>query len=158
MAEVGRDPQAVQFYRRVRDEVAEHRVVDAAEAVITSLWVAELEEMRRSELGMIAATSVAAQLALRRLRQALAAGGTGELARCRARVEAVHAEQVVTLARSRAMITRMDTELGRVESVEAERGRRAEGDLSRLRLAWSDAYGAPCARRPSGDIHGEPRY
>jgi hypothetical protein len=147
MAEVGRDPQAVRLYQRIRDEVAEHRVVDSAEAVITGLWIGELEEMRRSELGMIAATSVAEHVALRRLRQVLAAGGSGELARCRARVEAVRAEQAATVERSRALIAGMDEELARIEQVDAERGRRAEADLRKLRAAWADAYGEPSARR-----------
>ena len=141
MAEAGRDPQAVRRYKRIREEVAEHRAVDEAEAVITSLWITELEEMRRSELGMIAATSVAEHLALRRLQQALAAGGSGELARCRARLDAVRAEQATTLEHSRALIARMEAELGRIELVDGERGRRAEADLRRLRTAWAEAYG-----------------
>ena len=146
MAEAGsRDPQAVRLYKRIRDEVAERRVVDEAEAVITTLWITELEEMRRSELGMIAATSVAEHLALRRLQQVLAAGGSGELARCRARLDAVRAEQATTLERSRALIARMEAELGRIELVDAERGRRAEVDLRRLRTAWAEAYGESSA-------------
>ena len=59
MAEIGRDPQAVQFYERVRQEVAENRAVDAAETVVTGCWLAELTQMRRAALGLLASAGVA---------------------------------------------------------------------------------------------------
>jgi hypothetical protein len=147
MSEPGRDGEAVRNYERIRDEVARHRVVDAAEAVITNLWIGELEQTRRTELGLIAVTSVAEQVALRRLRKALAAGGPGELARARAGVAAVRAEVAESLAHSRALIEQVDAELGRVGLVDVERGRRAERDFKRLRDAWAGAYGGPSTRR-----------
>lgn len=141
MAETEQDPSAVRFYERVRDEIVEQRAVDEAEAVVERAWVGQLAEMRQAALGQIAALSVAEQVARQRLRRAQAAGAPGDLARARATVAAVRAEQETDAERFRAVIARADAELESAESAGLARGRRAERDLEKLRAAWTGAYG-----------------
>jgi len=141
MAETEQDPPSVRFYESVRDEVVEHRVVDEAETVIAGVWVGELEEMRRAALGQIAAMSVTEHVARERLRRAEDAGVPGELARARAVVAAVRAEQAPGVETFRGLIARVDLELRTADSARLERGKRAVRDLERLRAAWAGAYG-----------------
>jgi hypothetical protein len=148
MTESEQDPSAMRLYERVRDEVAEHRVVDEAEVLIAIAWVGELAEMRQAALGQIAALNVAGQVARERLRRAEAGGASGALARARAAVAAVEAEHEAGGERFRAMIARVDAELAGVEAAGLERGRRAERDLERLRSAWTGVYGGAA---PSSD-------
>lgn len=139
MAEAEQDPPALRFYQHVRDEVAEHRAVDEAEAVIAGVWVEELGELRRAALGQIAAMSVAEHVARQRLREAQEAGRPGDVARARAGIAAVEAERFDGLDGFRKLIARVDVALARADSAGLERSRRARRDLERLRSAWTGA-------------------
>jgi hypothetical protein len=150
MAEIGQNPQAVRFYEHTRDEVAERRVADEAEAVVAAVWVSELEEMRIGALGIIAAASVAEHIAMDKLRKAQTAGRPGDLARAHARLVALQADRAISLEDTRAVVARVDAELELAAEVGRERGRRVQGDLERLRAAWTGAYGAG----PSGHDAG----
>lgn len=141
MAEIGRDPQAVQFYERVRQEVAENRAVDAAETVVTGCWLAELTQMRRAALGLLASAGVAEHDARERLRKAQDGGGGPEFVRARVGIEALQAEHAESLEKPRLLLARVDAELDRIVQVGDERRRRAEHDLERLQAAWTGAYG-----------------
>ncbi|HEX4790605.1 MAG TPA: hypothetical protein VH372_19240 [Actinospica sp.] len=141
MAETEQNPHAVRFYERTRDEVAERRVADEAEAVVAAVWIAELEEMRIGMLGLIAAASVAEHLAMDRLRQAQSAGRPGDLARAHARLVALQADRAISLEDTRAVVARVDAELELAARAGAERSRRVQQDLQRLRAAWTGAYG-----------------
>lgn len=145
MAEIGRDPQAVQFYERVQREVAENRVVDAAETVVAACWLAELTQMRRAALGLLASAGVAEHDARERLRRAQDGGGGPEFVRARVGIEALQAEHAESLEKPRLLLARVDFELDRMVQIGDERRRRTEHDLERLQAAWIDAYGGPAA-------------
>ncbi len=150
MAEIGRDPQAVQFYEHVRQEVAEHRVVDAAEALVTGWWLAELAQMRRTALGLLASAGVAEHDARKRLRKAQDGGGGPEFVRARVGIEALQAEHAESLEKPRLLVARVDAELDRMMQVGDERRRRAADDLERLHAAWTGAYGGPSVGADDG--------
>lgn len=140
MAETARDPQAVREYERTRDEVAEHTAVDEAENVIASAWITELEDTRRTALGLVAAMRVSARAAGEDLRAAQRDGGPGEVARAHARLASLQAEQEVAFERARSLLAFVDTELNAAGLAGIERARRAHHDLERLRAAWANAY------------------
>jgi hypothetical protein len=143
MAEIGRDPQAVQFYEQVRREVAENRAVDAAESVVAACWLAELSQMRRAALGLLASAGVAEHDARERLRRAQDGGGGPEFVRARVGIEALQAEHAESLEKPRLLLARVDVELDRMVQIGDERRRCAEHDIERLRAAWTGAYGGP---------------
>jgi hypothetical protein len=147
MAETEQNLQAVRFYERTRDEIAERRVADEAEAVVAAVWVAELEEMRIGALGLIAAASVAEHLAMDKLRKAQTAGLPGDLARAHARLVALQADRAISLEDTRAVVARVDAELERAAGIRLERCRRVQQDLERLNAAWAGAYGVGQSRR-----------
>jgi len=132
---------AVARYRRTLREVAEHRVVDEAEEVLARAWIAQLDEMRRAALGLVAAARLARRAARAEVRDAERGGRLGEMAVAHARLKSIEAMQDGELNDARALIAAVDAELELVCRAGIDRARRDRADHSRLRTAWRAAYG-----------------
>jgi len=107
MTSAEHETEAVLVYRRTLGEVADNRVVAAAEGVIADAWIHELERARRSALA------------------------------------STESEQNADPHRMCLVIEAVDAELERICIEAIDRTRRGRDDLSRLRTAWTDAYGTP---------------
>lgn len=141
MSEIERDPQAVRTYERMRDAVAERRVVDEAEKVLGRAWLDELEDIRKAALGVVAAIRLATNIALSQLRRAQGEGRLAEMARAQARLAALESKQGIGLDEAHAVLDWVDTELEKVDTTDLERRCRIQHDLEQLRAAWTAAFG-----------------
>lgn len=135
----------VERYRRAVREVADHRVVDEAEEVLTRAWLAHLDEMRRAALSLVAAARMTSNAARAEVRRAMDAGGPAELAIAKARLHSIEAAQQGEVHHARAFIASVDAELALVCRAGAERARRDRADDARLRAAWREAFGGGAA-------------
>ncbi|HTJ71771.1 MAG TPA: hypothetical protein VL551_29795 [Actinospica sp.] len=135
--------EEIREYERTLTEVAENQVVDAAEDVISRVWVAELDAMRREGLRLAMAVRIADRVAREEVQRAQVGGRPAELARAHARLVETSAEAAESLGHANALLTSVDAELTAVCAAGVERGRRGERNLDRLRAAWTAAYGQP---------------
>lgn len=141
MPDIERDTMAVRAYERTLAEVTECQVLDAAADVVTQAWVAELDRMRQEGLRLAMAVRVAARIAREQMRQAEAGGRPADLARARARLAETSAEANESLGHANALLASVDAELAAVCAAGAERARRSERNLDRLRSARAAAFG-----------------
>ena len=140
MSETGGHPAAVREYERVLREVAERRAVDEAEGVLARAWIAELDEMRRTALGLVAAARPTSGESGTEPRDAHFHGRPAELARANAHLEAAAAEQRISLEQARSILASVDAEIEMVCEAVVERTRRSQDDLYRLQAAWAAAF------------------
>lgn len=129
-------------YRRVLREVAEHRVVDDAEDTLARAWIAQLDEMRRAALGLLAAARMASNAARAEVRLAAERGRPGDLAIAQARLQSLEESQDGNLRDARAFLASVDAELELVCAAGVDRVRRFRADHARLRAARRAAFGA----------------
>jgi hypothetical protein len=132
---------ALAQYRRALREVAEHQVVDEAEDVLARSWIGQLDEMRRTALGLLAAARLARNAARAELRLAEERGRPDDLALAHARLRSIEAEQDDQLYDARAFIASVDAELELVCAAGIERARRDRADTFRLLEARCAVYG-----------------
>jgi vacuolar-type H+-ATPase subunit I/STV1 len=141
MSAIERHRVAVREYERAVAEVAEHRVVDEAEDVLSRAWVVELEEMRKDALRLAAAARLAERDAQTRLMEARKQGQAQELALAHARYVETETGKRESLGQARSLLASVDVELESLCRAGIERSRRERQDLDRLRAARVAAYG-----------------
>lgn len=141
---------AVAAYRRTLLRVAEHQVVDEAEDVLARVWIAQLDEMRRAALSLIAAAHMADSAARTELREAQERGRPEEMARAHARMQSTRLLRAGNLREARAFIASVDAELELVCQAGVERVRRDRDDHARLDSARRAAYGEDVVVDPGG--------
>ncbi|HEX4788073.1 MAG TPA: hypothetical protein VH372_06390 [Actinospica sp.] len=132
---------AITEYRRMMRAVAEHQVVDAAEAVLAHAWLTHLGEMRRCALDLVDATRSVHQEAVARLRAATSAEDPAEVAHAQAFVNQVEVDLDDDLAASRQLLACVEEHVELVCRAGYERVRRKQADLDRLKAARAAAYG-----------------
>lgn len=141
-----RGPEAVRVYRRTLGEVAERQAVAEAEDVLTTAWIAELEQARRDALAGGDAVLSEQYAARERVHEAQRAADPRELARAQAQLSQVETAHISELHKVRVLVEAVDAELEHACLVGVERAQALSEDLSRLGAAWTDAYGGADAR------------
>lgn len=136
-----RETEAMQAYRRTLGEVAENRVVAAAEDVLTDTWIEELEHFRSIVLGMVGSVCRAERIARDEVRAAQMRSSADEIARAHRHLEAVSVDGNLDLHEVRRLLDALDGELELACQVGMARARRTREDYARLRAAWHGAYG-----------------
>ena len=142
-----RESEAVRAYRRTLAEVAQRQVVAEAEDVLTTAWIAELEQARCDALADGDAVLSEQYAARERLHKAQRAADPRELARAQAELSQVETAHTSELHKVRVLVEAVDAELEHACLVGVERAQALSEDLSRLGAAWADAYGG-------ADAHG----
>jgi hypothetical protein len=136
------DAEAVLAYRRTLEEVASNQVVAAAEDILTDVWIAELERVRRETLAGADTLGDAHEAAARDLvRRAQDSGDPAAAARARALLSEVEATREADLHAARLLVEAVDAELEHAGRAALKRAQRVRDDLFRLHAAWRDAYG-----------------
>lgn len=142
MADTDPRSAAVRVYRRTLGEVAKSQVVAVAEDILSDAWIAELEQARRdAEAGGDAVLS--AEYAARdRVRLAQQGSDLKELARAQARLARAETRRAAELHKMRMLMETVDDELEHVCLAGIERAEQLREHLSRLGVAWAEAYGS----------------
>lgn len=133
--------EAERAYRRTLSEVADNQVVAAAEDILTDAWIGELEQVRSETLACTDTLHEADESAREQVRRAQQSGDPVELAEAQSRLEEVAAMREADVEVARLLVEAVDAELEHVCHVAVERTQQGREDQSRLRAAWSDAYG-----------------
>ena len=137
-----RGTEAVRVYRRTLGEVVERQVVADAEDILTTAWIAELEQARCDALADGDAVLSEQYAARERVHQAQQAADPRELARAQARLSQVQTAHTSELHKVRVLVEAVDAELQQACLVGVQRAQALSEELSRLGAAWADAYGA----------------
>lgn len=151
MAGIERRHGVAETYERIRREVADHAVVDAAEEIIGHAWIAHLEELRGATAETVteAAQNVSGARCLLRICQA--AQEPRQLAVAQVLLERSQRELARSMADSTHMLVVVEEQLDALGRATAERVRRRLADLSRLQAAPVAPAAAPTAPAAPSD-------
>lgn len=128
--------EAERDYRRVWDEVAQHEAVAAAEDILTTSWIDELERLR---IGLI---RVADQHVLSQVQDVRAGRAHTEISPERAkRLTEVIISREIEPAELAPLLREVADVLDAARLAGAHRIRHRAEDLERLRASWEKAYG-----------------
>lgn len=141
MANKDHRAEAERAYQRTLGEVSENQVVAEAEDILTEAWIGELEQVRSETLACTDTLHEADESARELVRRAQESGDRVELAEAQAKLAEVAAMREADIEVAGLLVEAVDAELEHVCHVAVERTQRGREDLSRLRAAWSDAYG-----------------
>ena len=128
-------------YLRTLREMSERRVVDEAEALLTTAWIGHLDAARLEALGLIAAARTADASARAQLRAAERGRRPAAILHARQRVEELERLGVDELAIARSFLDRVEEYVKRACRTASERESRRREDMELLRRAWDVAYG-----------------
>jgi len=134
MAGIERRHSAAETYERIRREIADHAVVDAAEDILGHAWITHLEQLRHAAADAVTSAAQNVNGARCLIRVVQTRGVPGQLALARDLLERSERDLARNMAESSRMLCLVDDELDVLARATAERVRRRLSDLSRLEV------------------------
>jgi hypothetical protein len=139
---------------RIRCEIADHAVLDAAEDILGHAWITHLEELRHAAADTVteAAQNVGGARCLVRICQAV--GEPRQLAVAQSLLERSELALADSVDESRRMLSVVETQLELLARATAERIQRRREDLNLLQTAHAARFG-PCGAAPGADCSAD---
>jgi hypothetical protein len=149
MAGIERRQPVAETHERIRREIADHAVVDAAEDILGHAWITHLEQLRHAAADAVTSAAQNVHGARCLIRVCQAKGAPGQLAQAHDLLERSERDLARNMAESSRMLCLVDDELDVLARATAERVRRRLSDLSRLEVGGPAAIEtAPPANDP----------
>jgi hypothetical protein len=135
---------------RIRREIADHAVIDAAEDLLGHAWITRLEQLRDAAADTVTEAARNVGGARRLVRICGAVGEPRQLVLARRVLERSELALADSVEESSRMLGVVEAELELLARATAERMRRRREDLNLLRTAHAARFG-PCGAAPGAD-------